>query len=524
VSFPPGINCWFRGFGGTNGTCSAQFGRDVLVTLVAYPDPGSRFDNWSGDASSCGTTPTCTILMNSDKWVSASFIVGTAGSDPLVRIEIQPWPGPVFLDPGTSASFTARGFDASGNLNTSWTPLWGTTDGRGAVGNLGGSAVTGWTAQYTATTPGNDTLTVEAVGLPSVSNATDVLVQTSGPLARLELTPTPSVTLEIPGTRIFTARAYDAVGNLNVTWTPTWSLTEALGSLTGFAEAAPGTHEATFRSAALGTAELTVQDLPTGSRAITALRIVDLTPPVSRIDPLPATSTNRVVDLMYTATDAGGSGLRNVEIWVRAAGGTYERLTDAASPTTFTAPADGVYFFYSVATDRAGNSESPPPIHDATVRIDTLAPAVPGLADTANLAANAPIVIPFSEPMDHTITEAAIEVTVDRQSVPGTWTWAGNNAVFTPDQRFPAGSVVVVTLAAGGARDTSGNPLPAGVTALFTVDSDLSTPAPFPLAWPLLLVSLVFLVLAAYLRRRKEKQDNLETLDLPEPPTERKAE
>ena len=522
VSFPPGINCWFPNPGGSNRTCSAQFERGALVTLVAYPDPGWRFDNWSGDAASCGTTSICALLMDGDRWVSASFLPGSPGSDPLVRIEIQPWPGPVFLDPGTSASFTARGFGASGNLNTSWMPLWGTTDGRGTVGNLGGNAVSGWTAEYTATAPGNDTLTVGAFGLPSVSNATNVVVQTSGPLARLELIPVPSVTLEIPDTQVFTARAYDALGNLNVTWTPTWSLTEAIGRLVSFGEPAPGTHEATFRAAALGTAELAVEDPATGARAITAVRVVDLTPPISQIDPLPATSMNRVVSLTYTAADSGGSGLRNVEIWVRTADGPFEPLADAAaSPMTFTAPADGEYFFYSVAADRAGNSESPPRSYDATVRIDTVAPAVPGVDDAAKIDANAPIVIHFSEPMDRASTEAAIEVAVNAQSVQGTWTWAGNNALFTPDQPFSAGSVVVVTLAAEGARDASGNPLPADVTMQFTVGSDSRTSAPFPMAWPLLLVSLVFLALAAYLRRRKDKEDTSETL---EPQTERKSD
>jgi hypothetical protein len=69
-SNPSGINC--------GSTCSYHFASDSVVTLTATPDSSSSFGGWSGDAT--GTSSTVTIIMNSDKSVTAIFnVYGEAG-------------------------------------------------------------------------------------------------------------------------------------------------------------------------------------------------------------------------------------------------------------------------------------------------------------------------------------------------------------------------------------------------------------------------------------------------------------
>jgi len=75
-------------YGGTNGgdvqhspewTCSPLWGcgwykKGTKVTLTATPNTGYRFLKWAGDASSCGSSTTCTITMCSHKNVKAIFV------------------------------------------------------------------------------------------------------------------------------------------------------------------------------------------------------------------------------------------------------------------------------------------------------------------------------------------------------------------------------------------------------------------------------------------------------------------
>jgi hypothetical protein len=58
----PGINC--------PGTCTATFNSGQRVTLTARPD-GDSFLFWEGDCS--GSKPTCTLTMNGNKSVAATF-------------------------------------------------------------------------------------------------------------------------------------------------------------------------------------------------------------------------------------------------------------------------------------------------------------------------------------------------------------------------------------------------------------------------------------------------------------------
>jgi uncharacterized protein (DUF2345 family) len=63
TSNPSGINC--------GSTCSYQFASGTSVTLTATPDSSSVFSGWSGNVS--GSSSTITIIMNSDKNMTATF-------------------------------------------------------------------------------------------------------------------------------------------------------------------------------------------------------------------------------------------------------------------------------------------------------------------------------------------------------------------------------------------------------------------------------------------------------------------
>jgi hypothetical protein len=53
------------------GTCSHSYLFGTMVTLTGTPVAGSSFTGWSG--SGCGGTGTCTVAMNTDQTVIATF-------------------------------------------------------------------------------------------------------------------------------------------------------------------------------------------------------------------------------------------------------------------------------------------------------------------------------------------------------------------------------------------------------------------------------------------------------------------
>ncbi len=63
ASSPAGINC--------GGGCQHRYAPGKSVTLTATPSANYRFSNWSG---ACSGTGTCTVTMNGDKTVTATFV------------------------------------------------------------------------------------------------------------------------------------------------------------------------------------------------------------------------------------------------------------------------------------------------------------------------------------------------------------------------------------------------------------------------------------------------------------------
>lgn len=67
-SAPSGINC--------GDDCTEDYEQGTEVTLTAEPDPGYKLDSWSGDVpEGCtGDSENCTIVMDNDKTVVATFV------------------------------------------------------------------------------------------------------------------------------------------------------------------------------------------------------------------------------------------------------------------------------------------------------------------------------------------------------------------------------------------------------------------------------------------------------------------
>ncbi len=114
--------------------------------------------------------------------------------------------------------------------------------------------------------------------------------------------------------------------------------------------------------------------------------VVDLTPPTSSVATLPDFTNSTSFTVRYTASDSGfsPSGVAAVSVYVK--GPTDSGYSLAAPPFTgsnlssgsfgYTASeGDGAYSFYSIATDNAGNVQSPPdPLAQATTLVDLTLP------------------------------------------------------------------------------------------------------------------------------------------------------
>lgn len=115
----------------------------------------------------------------------------------------------------------------------------------------------------------------------------------------------------------------------------------------------------------------------------------DATAPESAVEALPAASPTTFA-VSFTAVD-GGSGTNTVELFYNFEGGAFNSAgVHTASPISFTAnDGDGLYGFYTVATDSVGNIEASPAVPDATTQVDTTAPITPTMvAEPAFTAAD----------------------------------------------------------------------------------------------------------------------------------------
>ncbi len=114
-----------------------------------------------------------------------------------------------------------------------------------------------------------------------------------------------------------------------------------------------------------------------------ASTLVDATKPSSSVDDaqLDPFYVESFFDVYFDADDGtGGSGIASVELFYKKDSGSYTSYGTGTSPIHFdtsTTGGDGTYYFYTVATDNAGNIEDPPtaPDYDASTVVDTTAPS-----------------------------------------------------------------------------------------------------------------------------------------------------
>jgi hypothetical protein len=438
----------------------------------------------------------------------------TVVTGPVAIIELTPWPA-IQMPVASALTFTALGFDSFGNQNTTWIASWDTTNSLGSITASGGDAASGFTATFTSGTElGTSGITGSDTATPSVSNTTSIDIH-PGPLSYIEITPWPSITINLPGTRVFLVGAFDAVGNLNTTWSPNLVIDGDIGTLGASSEPSPGSHQITFIASALGFGNITASDPSTSISNVTMIEVADHNPPQSSINPLSSPSTSLILTLTYTASDTGGSGLKEVEIWYRLNEGTWT-LHDTVMPWTdasvsFTATGDGTWDFYSIALDNSSNEEAPPSIYDTRVIIDSAPVTVIDNTpkDEGNkISPEKPITITFSEAMNQSSVEDALTVTVDGEAVPGSWSWSGNNAIFTPTEQFPEGKEVKVNLDGTKAMDLGGDSLGDSEEFIFTIAGEEGKDDEFP-SWIilLLLVIIIVIVLLLFFMKGKGKED-----------------
>lgn len=100
----------------------------------------------------------------------------------------------------------------------------------------------------------------------------------------------------------------------------------------------------------------------------------EATLPTSAADPLPALTPSVFVPLNYTASDSGGSGLQEIEVWYRQPPGPWTLYATTPPfvpmPVNFTAPGPGLFEFMTRARDVAGNYEDLPLGPDAFTVVD----------------------------------------------------------------------------------------------------------------------------------------------------------
>jgi len=125
----------------------------------------------------------------------------------------------------------------------------------------------------------------------------------------------------------------------------------------------------------------------------------DSTPPTSSVDSLPTYETVANFTVSATANDTEGN-VTSVELWFRKDGGSWTLYAnDTAGPWSWAfnssnTGGDGLYEFYSTATDDSNNTESPPGSPDASTTVDTAPPsssvnALPPYRNTASFTVNA---------------------------------------------------------------------------------------------------------------------------------------
>ncbi len=120
------------------------------------------------------------------------------------------------------------------------------------------------------------------------------------------------------------------------------------------------------------------------SMTVTYEKSGDLSPPSSEADPgdiLSEYSSNSTIQISFSASD--NTALQNILLYYKSSAENWTLWaekeiygTSSSGDFTFEAPGEGIYEFYTIAEDAAGNRESVPSESDTSVTIDTSGPTV----------------------------------------------------------------------------------------------------------------------------------------------------
>jgi RHS repeat-associated protein len=204
-----------------------------------------------------------------------------------------------------------------------------------------------------------------------------------------------------------------------------------------------------------------VQPTPAGAQATT---LVDLDPPTSSVNPLPASSPASFPVSWSGQDGPGGSGVATFDVLVSDNGGPFTAWLTATTQTaaTFGGTAGHTYGFYSVATDNAGNRQATPTAAQATTHVgEAVVVTVPD--STATEGSAGPATVATFTDTDSTAPASAFSATIawgDGHTSAGTVS-GGNGSftvsgvtLYTQEGRYPLG--VTVTDAAGNSFTGSG--------------------------------------------------------------------
>jgi hypothetical protein len=130
----------------------------------------------------------------------------TVSSGPVVRVDISP-SGPETVISGASVVFTATGYDAFGNQNTTWSPNWTVPS------TIGNTTILGMSATFVASEEGSDYLRCKNDMTDANSSVRiDVL---AGDLVSILITaPTNPLVISEGDSQALTATGYDVYGNI----------------------------------------------------------------------------------------------------------------------------------------------------------------------------------------------------------------------------------------------------------------------------------------------------------------------
>jgi RHS repeat-associated protein len=361
--------------GGLAGLTTAEGTYKLTVNAAGIQDAagnvgaGSMSTTWLMDT----TPPTSMVETLPSQTTSTAFPVSVSGTDPS---------GANGSMPSGIASFAIY-VSTNGGAFTYWTtvtPANPTVEFAGQAGNTYGFySVATDNAGNVQPTPTAAQQSVQILFPMSVTSITPASPNpTDTPVSSL------NATFSVPvGAINFTTAALTLTDNggpnlitNGVSLTPVQGTTSTY-TITGLGglSMAEGTYVLTVDAAAIDD----IYGNP-GTSTLSTSWLMDTTPPVSTVNPLPPQTMSTSFTVSVTAYDPSGangsmpSGVASIAIYDSTNGGPFTlfaTVTPADPSATFTGLPGNTYGFYSIATDDAGNVEATPSATEATTEIVT---------------------------------------------------------------------------------------------------------------------------------------------------------